>query len=132
MNLFTSPALHTIEKGLSGSALRQKAISHNIANVDTPNYKAKKVTFEHTLQQAMNRSLEAYRTDERHMDFSTSNSRGAYITSSNSTMYNHNLNNVDIDREMASLAENQIYYNALIERLNGQFNSLQTAIKGGK
>lgn len=131
MNLFSSPVFNTLEKGLDGAALRQRTISQNIANIDTPNYKAKKVAFQHTLNEAMNRSLDAYRTDQRHLEFSSSK-RGAVITKSNNTMYNHNLNNVDIDKEMADMAQNQIYYNALIERLNGRFNSLQTAIKGGK
>jgi flagellar basal-body rod protein FlgB len=33
---------------------------------------------------------------------------------------------------MADMAENQIYYEALVDRLNGKFNSLQTVIRGGK
>jgi flagellar basal-body rod protein FlgB len=39
---------------------------------------------------------------------------------------------VNMDTEQAKLAENTIYYNALIERLNGKFNTLNTVIKGGK
>lgn len=131
MNLFGSSLFHTLEKALDGSALRQRTISQNIANVDTPNYKAKKVKFQHTLDEAMNRTMSANRTDRRHFEFSTGGN-GAIIVKSNNTMYNHNLNNVDIDQEMADMAQNQIYYNALIDRLNGRFNSLQTAIKGGK
>lgn len=46
-------------------------------------------------------------------------------------MYSHNGNNVDIDKEMAELAENQIYYNGLVDRINGKFGSLQTVIRGG-
>lgn len=48
------------------------------------------------------------------------------------TRYNHNGNGVDMDKEMADLATNQIYYNALTERINGKFNTLQSVIKGGK
>ncbi|MFV8827145.1 flagellar basal body rod protein FlgB [Alkalihalobacterium sp. APHAB7] len=133
MNLFSSPAFSTLERALDGSALRQRAISQNIANVDTPNYKTKKVNFQHTLDQAIStNNLDANRTDERHVNFSTGKQREAFITRVNNTMYNHNLNNVDIDKEMADLAQNQIYYNALIDRMNGRFNSLQTVIKGGK
>lgn len=131
MNLFASPLFHTLEKALDGSALRQRTIAQNIANVDTPNYKAKKVSFQHTLDEAMNRTMSAYRTDPRHFEFSFSRSE-PIITKSNNTMYNHNLNNVDIDQEMADMAKNQIYYNALVDRLSSRFNSLETAIKGGK
>jgi len=41
-------------------------------------------------------------------------------------------NAVDMDAEQTKLAENQIYYNALIERMNGKLNTLNTVIKGGK
>ncbi len=34
--------------------------------------------------------------------------------------------------KMSYLAENQIYYNALVEQLNGKFTTLKTVIKGGK
>ncbi len=54
------------------------------------------------------------------------------MTTKNDLVYNHNKNNVDLDKEMSDLAQNQIYYNALVERLNGKFNSLKTVIKGGK
>jgi flagellar basal-body rod protein FlgB len=43
---------------------------------------------------------------------------------------NNNNNNVDIDSEMSLLAKNQLYYNTLIQRMNGKFNSIRTAIDG--
>lgn len=46
--------------------------------------------------------------------------------------YNENGNSVDLDKEMADMATNQIYFNALTERINGKFNTLQTVIRGGK
>ena len=39
-------------------------------------------------------------------------------------------NNVDIDQAMADFAKNVIYYNTLLNKVNGQFNQLRTAIKG--
>ncbi len=54
------------------------------------------------------------------------------ITQQGNTSYQANGNNVDMDKEMADMAENQIYYEALVDRLNGKFNSLQTVIRGGK
>ncbi|HHY22513.1 MAG TPA: flagellar basal body rod protein FlgB [Bacilli bacterium] len=132
MNLFSSTNINLLERALNGSALSQRAISQNIANVDTPNFKAKQVHFQDTLKEAMeNAKLRAYRTDSRHYEFGT-NPTEPYITVRKDTMYNHNLNNVDIDKEMSDLAKNQIYYSAIVERVNGGFNSLATAIKGGR
>lgn len=132
MNLFQSPAFLAVERGLDGATLRQRAITQNIANVDTPNYKAKNVSFKEVLNQELHKKrLSAYRTDERHIPFSNEK-KGPFVWETRTTTYNHNGNNVDIDVEMAELAKNQIYYNALIDRLNGQFQSLQTVIRGGR
>ncbi|GAE24247.1 flagellar basal-body rod protein FlgB [Halalkalibacter wakoensis JCM 9140] len=132
LNLFGSATFQVLERGLNGAQIRQNAISQNIANADTPNYKAKQVSFKHTLDEVMNNnhSLKANRTNERHLEFS-GNPNDVMIQTNRQSVYNHNGNNVDIDFEMAELAKNQIYYNALIERMNGRFSSLQTVIRGG-
>ena len=44
LSLF-SGTISTLEKALTYSSTKQKVISENIANVDTPNYKAKDVSF---------------------------------------------------------------------------------------
>nr|WP_018922560.1 flagellar basal body rod protein FlgB [Salsuginibacillus kocurii] len=131
MSLFSSSALQAAEAGMQGSALKQQTISNNIANVDTPNYSAKRTHFQHTLGEAVeNEKLHSYQTDERHMQFGTSQNE-PFTTTEEGTMYNHNGNNVDIDKEMAEMAKNQIYYNAMTDRLNSSFNKLQTAVQGG-
>ncbi|MBP3039457.1 flagellar basal body rod protein FlgB [Bacillaceae bacterium Marseille-Q3522] len=128
MNLFSN-TFSLLENGLNYSATKQKVISQNIANVDTPNYKAKDVRFQDALQQAQNK-FQAYRTDKRHFEFSNYSNGGTIITKQD-VSYNENGNSVDIDNEMADLASNQIYYHALIDRINGKFSSLENVIKGG-
>ncbi|MBS4189224.1 flagellar basal body rod protein FlgB [Bacillus sp. FJAT-49705] len=131
MKLFSN-TIDTIEKGLNYSSLKQKVISQNIANEATPGYKAKDVSFKDTLQSAVNQSVGAKRTDERHFDFKGISPSTSGIINRKNVSYNHNGNSVDIDNEMTDLAGNQIYYNALVERLNGKFSSLQNVIRGGK
>ena len=50
------------------------------------------------------------------------------MVTDHSTTFNHNGNNVDIEYEMALLAQNQLRYNLLIDRTNGYFKNLRTAI----
>lgn len=127
---------HALSRALDVSSLRHRTIASNIANVDTPGYKSKEVQFDAVLQEALNRSdgLRAYRTDERHVPFRAQ--RGApvrpMIVSNPYTTVQHNGNNVDMDYEMNQLAKNQIYYHALIDRVNGHFNKLQTVISEGR
>ncbi|OEH91255.1 flagellar basal body rod protein FlgB [Bacillus solimangrovi] len=128
MNLFSNNVISKLETSLSYSAAKQRVISNNISNVDTPNYKAKSVSF----KDEFHRQLQAKRTDVRHNEFISNSNQSYAIRSMNNTSYNHNGNNVDIDKEMAEMAKNQIYYDALVERLNGKFRGLQQAIKGGQ
>ncbi|MEI3604590.1 flagellar basal body rod protein FlgB [Pseudogracilibacillus sp. SE30717A] len=120
----------SIEKALSYSTERNNVISNNIANVDTPNYKSKDVIFKNVLSEEIDH-LSAKRTHPKHLPFSTL-SNGYKTVINNNTMYSHNGNNVDVDKEMANLAKNQIYYRSMVDRLNGKFNTMQTVIRGGR
>lgn len=128
---FFSGNINTLEKALNYSSLQHKVTAQNIANVDVPNYKGKKVSFKQMLHEESGKSISALRSDPRHYQFNAKSESASIITNKNQ-QYNHNGNNVDMDKEMADLATNQIYYNALIDRLNGKFSSLSDVIRGGR
>ncbi|MCF3942439.1 flagellar basal body rod protein FlgB [Oceanobacillus alkalisoli] len=130
MDLFGG-TISNLERSLDYASARNRTISNNIANVDTPNYKSQDVVFKHVLTDAMSNQIQAKRTDPRHIPFSGETGTNYQVVANNNTTYNHNGNNVDIDREMTELAKNQIYYNGLIDRINGKFGSLQTVLRGG-
>ena len=130
LNLFGG-TISSLENGLNYASLKNKTIAQNIANVDTPNYKAKNVSFEKMLSDAKESTISAKRTDVRHYDFQIQQSTPGVYSYENFN-YRSNGNGVDMDAEQASLAENTIYYNALIERISSKFNSLNTVIKGGR
>ncbi|MEC1260862.1 flagellar basal body rod protein FlgB [Bacillus swezeyi] len=129
MDIF-SGTIHRLEGALGQANVKQKVITNNLANVDTPNYKAKRVSFKNVLNEESSR-LNAIKTDYRHIDFK-SNESNYSVVSSNQTSYQENGNNVDIDKEMSDMAKNQIQYQALVERMSGKLNSLKSAITGGK
>lgn len=130
MKLFSN-TVSLLEQGLNYSSLKSKTISQNIANVDTPNYKAKSVSFKSELNQATHSDTQSFKTDNRHFEFKEIENKGSQVTSKNAN-YNSAGNGVDMDSEMSDLATNQIYYNALVERLNGNFQTIQSVIRGGK
>lgn len=127
MTWFSDNVVSGLEGALNRTSLQEKTISQNIANVDTPNYKAKKVVF----KDEFDRQLKAKRTDSRQFGFSASPNDGAYIVGETGTTVNNNGNNVDMDREMTDLAKNQIQYRALVTRLNSEFRQLKLVLKGG-
>lgn len=130
MKLF-GETITSLERGLNYSSTKGKAISQNIANVDTPHYKAKKVSFKDVFADARSAGIKAYTTEKKHIDFNGSNRQVGVFDMTN-FRYRHDGNGVDMDKEQAELAENQIYYNALVDRLNGKFNTLQNVVKGGR
>lgn len=130
MNLFNG-TIDALERSLDYSMAKNSTISHNLANVDTPNYKAKDVMFKNVLRDQVMNSVPARRTHPKHIPFATNQDQNYRVITKKHTMYNHNRNNVDVDKEMSELAKNQIYYQAIVDRLNGEFNNIQTVIRGG-
>jgi flagellar basal-body rod protein FlgB len=128
MKLFSN-TINQLEQAINQSTTKQKVISNNIANVDTPNYKSQDVRFNQSFNNELQK-LSANKTNNKHIDFGTTGNGFQILTRKNSN-YQHNGNNVDIDQEMTEIAKNQIQYNALIDRLSSKFNSLKTVIKGG-
>lgn len=118
-----------LSKALDGSWMRNTAISNNIANVNTPGYKKEVVDFETVLQNQLGLSsqIQMAKTDDQHL--SAANSDTISIEKVTDTSYRVDDSNVDIDVETAELAKNTIYYNALINEVNGQFSRIKTALK---
>ncbi|NLX77386.1 MAG: flagellar basal body rod protein FlgB [Clostridiaceae bacterium] len=114
-----------IEKALDVAWKRNEVISENIANVDTPGYKRKDIQFEDYL----NSELKSGRIKSK---LKLSGGGTIRVVTDNAN-YSYRLdgNNVDIEREMAVMAENTIRYYTLINRINGQFNKIRTIIRGG-
>ncbi|MBO8171024.1 MAG: flagellar basal body rod protein FlgB [Bacillaceae bacterium] len=132
--MINSNHLILLEKALDASSMRQRVIADNIANVDTPHYKSKEVSFESHLQQAMqsDSKFKGYRTDPRHIEIGQK-SRVAVqpeIVVRKGTVMNNNGNNVDIDYEVTKMAKNALWYQSLIQQTGGYFNRLRSAIEG--
>ncbi|WP_163536790.1 flagellar basal body rod protein FlgB [Gracilibacillus sp. YIM 98692] len=128
---FFGKTFQTLDKSLDYASIKNQTIANNLANVDTPNYKSKNVQFKDVFHSTLQQSFEAKRTNSRHLTFSDHSNPDFKITTQSSTNYRHDGNNVDVDKEMSELAKNQIYYQALVDRMNGKFNSMQSVIRGG-
>lgn len=122
-----------LQSALDASSLRQQTISNNIANAETPGYKAKQVVFENLLKQHLSNqsTLVGTRTDSRHLVIGKSENlpSAKTVTDSNTVMQN-NGNNVDIDGEMTRMGENSLWYYTLTQQLTSEFQQLSIAIKG--
>jgi flagellar basal-body rod protein FlgB len=138
LNTDTSELVH---RSLDASALQHKLISNNLANVDTPGFKRSEVIFREKLKTALEQRLNtleqlpAYKTNSKHLNFSDvldMNSIQPEVITYNNTILRNDQNNVDIDVEMAKLAQNTVLYNTLAQITQMQFNQLKFAIGEGK
>jgi flagellar basal-body rod protein FlgB len=123
-----------MERSLDASALRQKVIANNVANVDTPHFKRSDVLFEEVLHNEMSPStpsIVGYRTDPRHFLIGkASTSVTPEIKTDENSTINNNLNNVDMDYEMSLMAKNQLNYNVVVQQMSSEFKRMHTAIGG--
>ncbi|MFA6807415.1 MAG: flagellar basal body rod protein FlgB [Eubacteriales bacterium] len=119
-----------LENGLDGLSMRNKVLSNNIANVDTPNFKRSDVNFNEILLNEIEQSsgLELKKTKQQHL--SGPGSIGSqFVVQDKNTSYRNDGNNVDIDLEMTRLAENTLQYNALTQALTSQLSLLRQVVQ---
>ncbi|WP_252227785.1 flagellar basal body rod protein FlgB [Caldicoprobacter algeriensis] len=124
-----------LEKALDASWLRNEVIVHNIANADTPGYKKYRVEFEEELKSALEAStLKGKRTRPKHLDIGVSSIDQVrpQVVRTDGTQMREDGNNVDMDEEMTSLAKNVIMYNALVQKISGEFRKLKMVINEGR
>ena len=130
--IMNSSNFNYLGRGLAAANLRQEVISNNIANVNTPNFKKSDVVFEELLAKEIGMDdsgrLPLVRTHDRHLPVGMIGGAKASIQEDDTTTMRVDNNNVDIDIEMASLAKNQLYYNAMATELGGYVNKLKNVI----
>lgn len=120
---------------LNNSIVRGEAISDNIANVDTPHYKKKEISFESELTRVLNQKeiqkLSLYTTHPLHISFGEmKNYREvkSRITEEYDTNYRNDKNNVDIEKEVGDLTKNYLHFNAIVSSINQRFTRIKSVI----
>jgi flagellar basal-body rod protein FlgB len=116
-----------LRAAMGGLAARQRAIANNVANVDTPNFKASEVRFEDTLNTAISRARPGATTNQTALNAAASRSSLVDATSARGDG-----NNVDIDREMEMLGESNLTYSALTQVMSSRITILKSIINGGR
>ncbi|MDR3572535.1 MAG: flagellar basal body rod protein FlgB [Anaerolineaceae bacterium] len=128
-SLIIDSAMQAAQSALDGLNLQQQAISRNIANIDTPGYRAETVNFEDVLKRVFqNRATLAMNTtDPAHLtapdeaaNFMMSQRPGGSVRADQ--------NDVDIDVELTDMAQNQIQYQALTESVSNKFTLLKNIV----
>ncbi len=133
-------SLFSSQIGLVGTVMnmqldRQNIIAGNLANIDTPNYKPRELSFEKELQTALGQDMEGQmsRTSTEHIPstFDPSSFRPEWSEAFKPRLI-HGEDRVNLDKEMAKHSKNQLQFTALAQVLTKTFEGIHTVIQDGK
>lgn len=133
MKSIFDPHFQLLHKAMDLRSERNTVLAGNVANAETPGYKAKDLVFEKELASAMDarRPGQLRVTDPDHFDgrrdVQLAEVQGSVIRSAN-PVGNADGNSVDLEKEMAKLGENQIAYQALSRMISHKVSVLRHAI----
>lgn len=154
MRLLDGASLQAAQTALTGLSQRQEAIAANIANIDTPGYQRKAVSFEEALKaqlagetggmlgtgDAAGGDVTLSVTDPHHItDGGSAGGIGGSLgfgapgdggTPRDVVSSRNDQNSVGIDEEMTNLVDTQLRYQALSQSLGSRISTLRTVIRG--
>ena len=113
MDAVNDRVVQSILSALDGVALRQQVTAHNIANASTPGFRAQQVDFESSLASAIARG----EPTSARPDVSLAN-----------TPVKQDGNSVDMTREMTTMSEAGLHFDALIAAMNFKMNVVRSAL----
>ena len=142
MKILDDRTMRTLETALDVASARHQVIANNIANVNTPGFRAADADFVSSLEQAMagraestGRKLTGRATRVGHLAISGPASAGqlpVVQTVDEGASMRVDGNSVDIDLEMAKMAENATMYNTFAQLVSSKFSLLKYVISEGR
>lgn len=128
--------LKALTTALNFREMRQELITSNVANANTPGFKAKKMDFEEALSRALDvdGQMQMNATDGRHYNVGSGgfNNLEPEIYDDPNGVVSENGNTVDVEAEMARMAENKLMYDALVQLINKKMGIMKYAINQDK
>jgi len=126
--LFNKAGIDDYRKFLDISSFQHKLTAGNVANVDTPGYRSRSIDFEAELKRVRNETghLSGTLTDSKHIPLGRSPQGTPDVMQQR--VATGDLNSVDIDREITTMAENELQYTAGARMLQKKFATLKKVI----
>lgn len=122
-----------MQRALDGAWERQKAISNNIANFETPGYKALKVSFEQSLALEIRKNQTfALNSGENNIDFNSLRNSDINVFKDSNSSERADGNNVNLENENIDMAKTQLQYQYLTRGMSDMFARLRYAVSEGK
>jgi flagellar basal-body rod protein FlgB len=127
LTIFDSPVLEHV---VQFTAARHNVLAGNIANLDTPGYRAADLSPE-LFHSQLKEAIEASRTDQSDSSSSaseeTANAYQAVAATAHTLVY-HDGTNLDIEQQASELAKNTMEYNLALSLMTSQFHTFEAVI----
>ena len=135
-DMFFTRTYSVLERSLDLRGARHEIISSNIANMDTPGYKAFDIMVEEEMQKEESAfpATRLKRTHQGHMSGNPQLGQGVMpkMIPADPLSMRHDGNTVDLDKSMADLSENNLLYHISAQLISRKFQGLLSVIKEGK
>ena len=128
------PLFGGLQKVLDLRSQQHTLTATNLANADTPQFKARVIDFQDILSTAVSRSdsVAMRQSDSRHLGGRQGSAESPRVEELEAPPWAENGNSVLPEREMARLSENSLLYGAVSRGLNTRFKILRFAASDGK
>jgi flagellar basal-body rod protein FlgB len=132
LDVFQNQTLGAMEAYMTRLSQRQQIVASNLANIDTPGYKTKDISFHATMQELIaenNVSPQTSRPEHKGMIDVFPQAQPFEVQGIPSGA---DQNNVDLDREMLKLSETSFAYSLITQMVRSKFGMIATSINEGK
>ncbi len=128
------PGTHLYERALDVRSAIHETIASNMANEETPGYKARQLPFPETFSAVLRgeHPLGSVRTHPRHLSVHSTDNQIFHHTIKQDAGAGIDENTVNLEKEMTLMAENTMLYMAVSQFLDGRFESWKRAIGEGR
>jgi len=127
LKLFDSLSTTLTQKGLDALWMKTRVISDNLANKDTPDYKAKYVEFNEAFLKELNK-----KQGQRHLGAKNGKITLAEVKVDETLAELADGNSVNIEKESLELDRTQIQYYQMVQKITSDYTRLRSAIKEGR
>lgn len=118
------------EQALLVRTQRNEMLAANIANADTPNYKARDLDFRSVLQKQAVQPVNLKTTQSGHIQPNPGSISPHAIKYRSTSQPTLDGNTVDVQQEQIQFAQNQHQFEATMRFLNGKISGIEKALKG--
>lgn len=116
-----------LENLIGATNERHKVLASNIANADTPHYKARDIEFKKLFKHEV---MDLDTTHNKHIRSVYDKQELKDMIQVESNPFWHDLNNVEIDKEVAKITENSILYQTAVKLISSKIRMFKEAVRG--